>query len=194
MKIVRAFLTLLFIFLIYTLPVGAQDEPAAAWQVTRFDITTALPSNERALTARAQLTVRNVGRGPGTNLTLRISPKAEVKAASVGDATATFRAGDIRNELQLVRLTLPGAVAPGASVNVALDYRLPLSGNTGFAALSPAGSQFLSQPSEPLSLWYPVHNTAASPRGADVAPVRLTINGASSETVISSGKMSGSSF
>ncbi|HJU54332.1 MAG TPA: hypothetical protein VJ715_07170, partial [Pyrinomonadaceae bacterium] len=194
MKIVRAFLTLLFISLIYTLPVAAQDEPAAAWQVTRFDITTTLPTNERALTARAQLTVRNVGRGPGTSLTLRISPKAEVKAASVGEATATFRAGDIRNELQLVRLTLPGAVAPGASVNVALDYRLPLSGNTGFAALSPAGSQFLPQPSEPLSLWFPVHSTAASPRGADAAPVRLTINGVNNETVISSGKMSGSSF
>lgn len=176
------------------LPVAAQDEPAAAWQVTRFDITTTLPANERALTAHAQLTLRNVGRGPGSSLTLRISPKAEVKAASVGDATATFRADDIRNELRLVRLTLPGGVAPGASVNVALDYRLPLSGNTGYAALSPAGSQFLPQTSEPLSLWYPVHSTAASPRGADVAPVRLTINGANSETVISSGKMSGSSF
>ena len=191
---VRAFLFLLFISLIYTLPASAQDEPTAAWQVTRFDITATVPANERALTARAQLSVRNVGRGPGTSLTLRISPKAEIKAASVGDATATFRAGDIRNELQQVRLTLPAAVAPGASVNVALDYRLPLSGNTGYAALSPVGSQFFSQPTEPLSLWYPAHSTAASPRGPDVAPVRLTINGAGNDTVISSGKASGSSF
>ncbi|HYG82821.1 MAG TPA: tetratricopeptide repeat protein [Pyrinomonadaceae bacterium] len=194
MNIVRAFLFLLFISLLYTLPAAAQDEPTAAWQVTRFDITTTVPANERALAARAQLAVRNVGRGPGSSLTLRISPKAEVKAASVGDATATFRAGEIRNELQLVRLTLPAAVAPGASVNVALDYRLPLSGNTGYAALSPAGSQFLPQPTEPLSHWYPAHSTAASPRGPDVAPVRLTINGAGGDTVISSGKASGSSF
>ncbi|HEY0377155.1 MAG TPA: tetratricopeptide repeat protein [Pyrinomonadaceae bacterium] len=194
MNIARAFLTLFFISLIYALPAAAQDEPNAAWQVTRFDVTATLPTNERALTARAQLTVRNVGRGPGTSLTLRISPKAEVKAASVGDATATFRGGDIRNELQLVRLTLPVAVAPGASVNVALDYRLPLSGNTGYAALSPTGSQFLTQSTEPLSLWYPTHSTAASPRGPDVAPVRLTINGAGNDTVISSGKAGGSGF
>src|SRR5215210_4540806 len=121
MKLFRTFLILSFISLVCSIPPAhAQDEQTAAWRVTRFDITASVPSaNERALTARAQLTVRNVGRGAGSSLTLRINPKAEIKAASVEGATATFRAGDVRNDLQLVRLTLPVAVPPGASVNVA---------------------------------------------------------------------------
>src|SRR5215207_9169594 len=96
MNTVRAFLTLFFISLIYTLPAAAQEEPAAAWQVSGFDITAQLPAaGERALTARALVTVRNVGRAAGTSVTLRISPKAEVKAVRVGESVATFKAGDI---------------------------------------------------------------------------------------------------
>ncbi|MBA2734720.1 MAG: hypothetical protein H0U54_17805 [Acidobacteria bacterium] len=190
MKIFRTSLILLFISLIYSIAV-AQDEPTAAWQVTKFDITASVPAaNDRALTARALLTVRNIGRGAGSSLTLRINPKAEIKAASIGNATATFRAGDIRNELQLVRITLPTPVAPNTSVSVTLDYRLPVADNSGLAALSPAGSQFL-----PLSFWYPVHSSIASPRGADVAPIRLTINGVGSEQqVVSSGRGNGPAF
>ena len=189
MKILRTFLILSFIFLLCSIAL-AQDEPTAAWQVTKFDITaTVPPAGERALTARALLTVRNTGRGAGSSLTLRINPKAEIKAATVSDATATFRAGDVRNDLQLVRLTLPAPVAPGASINVALDYRLPVAENTGLAALSPTGSQFL-----PLSYWYPVHNSLASPRGVDVAPHRLTVSNAGGEMVVTSGRGSGSSF
>ncbi|HKR02795.1 MAG TPA: tetratricopeptide repeat protein [Pyrinomonadaceae bacterium] len=190
MKILRPFLALSFCLLAATLNARAQDEPTAAWQITSFDITANAPAaTERALTARAQLTVRNVGRASGSTLTLRLSPKAEIKAASVGGSTATFRAGDIRNDLQLVRVTLPTPVAPGATLSVALDYRLPIGENSGLAAISPAGSQFL-----PLSLWYPAHNVVASPRGADVAPLRLTINGAGGDTVVSAGKANGSSF
>lgn len=189
MKIFCTFLIL--VSLIYSTPAArAQDEPTAAWQVTRFDITASVPvAGERALAARAQLVVRNVGRGAGSSLTLRINPKAEIKGASIGEATATFRAGDIRNDLQLVRLTLPTPVAPGATISVALDYRLPVAENSGLASLAPAASQFL-----PLSYWYPVHNSVASLRGVDIAPVRLTINGASNETALSTGKASGSSF
>jgi tetratricopeptide (TPR) repeat protein len=168
----------------------AQDEPAAAWQVTKFDITANVASaGERALTARALLTLRNVGRGAGTTVTLRINPKAEVKAATVAGASATFRAGDVRNDLQLIRVTLPAAVAPGGSVTVGVDYRLPVADNTGLAALSPTYSQFL-----PLSNWYPVNSSLASPRGVDVAPVRLTVNSTSGETVIASGRGGGSTF
>lgn len=189
MKIFRTFLILTFICLIFA-KAGAQDEPSAAWLVTRFDITaTVPPATERALTARSILTIRNIGRGAGSSLTLRISPKAEIKAVTAGDATATFRAGDVRNDLQLVRVTLPAAVAPGASINIALDYRLPVAENTGLAALSPAGSQFL-----PLSNWYPVHSSLASPRGVDVAPLRLTVNNAGGDMVVASGRGSGSTF
>jgi hypothetical protein len=191
MKTFRTFLLLTFIFLIYSTSAAlAQDEPTAAWQITRFDITASIPAaNERALTARAQLSARNIGRGAGSSLTLRINPKAEIKAATVGDGAATFRAGDIRNDLQLVRITLPTPVAPNASINVSLDYRLPVAENSGLAALSPAGNQFL-----PLSFWFPVHSSIASVRGADVAPIRLTVNGASGEQVVSSGRGNGPTF
>jgi hypothetical protein len=190
MKIFRALLALSFLLTCLTRSTPAQDEPTAAWQVTRFDITATLPPQpERALTARALLTVRNVGRGTGTSIILRINPKAEIRAAVAGDATATFRAGDIRNDLQLVRVALPVPVAPGASINVALDYRLPLTENSGLAALSPVGSQFL-----PLSYWYPLHSSIASPRGADVARLRLTVNGAGTDTVIASGRGTGQTF
>jgi hypothetical protein len=191
MKILRTFLILSIFSLIFLVTVAhAQDEPTAAWQITKFDITASVPSAaERALTARALLTVRNIGRGAGTSLTLRISPKAEIKAATINDATATFRAGDVRNDLQLVRVTVPVPVAPGASINVALDYRLPVTENTGLAALSPTGSQFL-----PLSNWYPVHSGLASVRGGDVAPLRLTVNNAGGDMVVASGRGSGSTF
>jgi hypothetical protein len=191
MKTFCTILLFTFIFLIYSTPAAlAQDEPTAAWQITRFDITASIPAaNERALTARAQMTARNIGRGAGSSLTLRINPKAEIKGATVGDATATFRAGDIRNDLQLVRITLPTPVAPNASINVSLDYRLPVAENSGLAALSPAGNQFL-----PLSFWFPVHSSIASVRGADVAPIRLTVNGASGEQVVSSGRGTGPAF
>lgn len=189
MKILRTFLILTFICLGFA-KAGAQDEPSAAWQVTKFDITaTVPPAGERALTARALLTIRNIGRGAGTSLTLRINPKAEIKAATANNGTATFRAGDVRNDLQLVRITLPAAVAPGASINVGLDYRLPVAENTGLAALSPAGSQFL-----PLSNWYPVHSSLASPRGVNVAPLRLTVNNAGGEMVVAPGRGTGASF
>jgi tetratricopeptide (TPR) repeat protein len=70
---------------------------------------------------------------------------------------------------------------------VTLDYRLPLETNTGLAAVSPAGSQFL-----PLSFWYPQYNTQFSIRGADVAPFRLSVTLPAGMQVVSSGKVAGS--
>jgi len=91
--------------------------------------------------------------------------------------------------LQQVSLTLAAPVPPGSSVNVALDYRLPVTANTGLAAVSPEGAQFL-----PLSGWYPSPNSQFAIRGADTAPVRLTVNAPGGETVLSSGTATGASF
>ncbi|MDT4969825.1 MAG: hypothetical protein QOJ64_4562 [Acidobacteriota bacterium] len=190
MKTVRTLLNLVLFLLAFYVPVlRAQDEAAPVWQINKFDITVNASQSERALSVRAQLTAQNIGRGAGSTITLRISPKAEIKAASVGGAVATFRMGEVRNDLQLVRISLPGSTAPGGVVNVTLDYRLLVNENSGLAALSPLGSQFL-----PLSYWYPAHNIATSQRGADTAPMRITINGASGNTIIASGKGSGSTF
>jgi tetratricopeptide (TPR) repeat protein len=170
---------------------GAQEEARAAWQVTRFDINASVGQAERALTSRASLTARNVGRGAGSTLTLRINSKAEIKSATVNNAQVNFRPTPERQgNLQRITINLPAPVQPEGVINVVVEYRLPVTENTGLGAISQLGAQFL-----PLSFWYPTPNTAFSLRGADTAPFRLTVNaGGANETIVSSGKLSGGAF
>jgi tetratricopeptide (TPR) repeat protein len=162
----------------------AQDEPRAAWQVSNFDITVNNPGADRQLNARAVVSLRNVGRGAGSTLSLRINAKAEVKSVTIGGASATFRATpETRGGAQRFTITLPAAIPPNENVNATVEYNLPVPENSGVAALSPIGSQFL-----PSSLWYPSPNTPFAVRGADYATFRLTVNGANA---ISSGVESG---
>jgi tetratricopeptide (TPR) repeat protein len=189
----RKLILILTLLLLMTAHARAQEEARAAWQVVRFDVTATLPATtatERALTARTVVSARNIGAGAGRTLTLRLNAAAEIKSATVGDASAQFFArAESRTGLQQVTVTLPVPVASGASVNVALDYRLPVAANTGLMALSPEGSQFL-----PLSGWYPAPNSQFALRGADTAPVRLTVNAAGGEMVVSAGQATGASF
>ena len=180
----KSVLVIIFVCLlcVFGLPfsVRAQDEPRAAWQVTNFDITVNNPGVEPSLNARAVVSLRNVGRGAGSTLSLRINSKAEIKSVTVGGATAAFRSTpETRGGAQRFTITLPAAIAPNDSVSATVEYRLPLTENSGLAALSPVASQFL-----PLSLWFPSPNTPLAVRGADYAPFRLTVNGANA---ISSG-------
>ncbi|HVF51121.1 MAG TPA: tetratricopeptide repeat protein [Pyrinomonadaceae bacterium] len=172
----------------------AQDATAvAAWQVTRYDITANVDTSnagERALTARASLAARNVGQGVGRTFTFRLSPSAEVKAATAGDAPAQFvTREEARTKLRQVTVTLPAAVAPSGTVNVSLEYRLPVATNSGLNAISAEGAQFL-----PLSFWYPTPNTQFAPRGADTAPMRLTVTSAGGEKVVTSGQLNGATY
>jgi tetratricopeptide (TPR) repeat protein len=184
---------LVFILLPASTHTRAQEEARPVWQVVRFDVTATLPAataTDRALTARASLSARNVGTGAGRTMTLRLNSAAEIKSATAGDASAQYSArAEARTGLQQVSLTLPAAVPPGSAVNVALDYRLPVSANTGLAAISPEGAQFL-----PLSGWYPSPNSPFAVRGADTAPVRLTVNAAGGDTVLASGTAAGATF
>lgn len=171
-KFVFARLTL-FLFVAVLLPHGgfAQDEARALWQVTNFDVTVNSLA-ERALNARAVLTLRNVGRGAGSTLTLRINSKAEIKNVNIGNATASYRSQpEPRGNAQRLTIVLPGSIAANESVVATVEYRLPVEQNSGLAAISPVGSQFL-----PSSLWYPMPNTSFAVRGADYAPFRLTVN------------------
>ncbi|HUS10007.1 MAG TPA: hypothetical protein VMZ30_06030, partial [Pyrinomonadaceae bacterium] len=162
------------------LTICAQEEARAAWLVTHFDVTVRDPGVERALNARAIVSLRNVGRGAGSTLSLRINSKAEIKSVSIGNATAAYRSTpEPRGGAQRVTITLPAAIASNESVSATVEYSLPVPENSGLTAISPLGSQFL-----PLSLWYPSANTPFAVRGADYAPFRLTVTGA---TAISSG-------
>jgi tetratricopeptide (TPR) repeat protein len=172
----------LCLFLGLRLPIGnlAQEEARAVWQVGNFDITVNSLGAERALNARAVLTLRNIGRGSGSTLTLRINSKTEIKSVTVGSAMANYRSlPEPRGGAQRLTITLPSSIAANESVVATVEYRLPVEENSGLAAISPVSSQFL-----PLSLWYPTANTAFAVRGADYAPFRLTVNGANA---ISSG-------
>jgi hypothetical protein len=101
-----------------------------------------------------------------------MNSKASVKAVTISGAATSFRPGtEPRGDLQKIEITLPAPVAPNGSVKAAVSYILPVESNSGLAAISPIGSQFL-----PLSFWYPMPNTPYSVRGADTAPFHLTIN------------------
>jgi hypothetical protein len=177
-EITKFVLSLLCLTLLLTVPVHAQEEARAAWQVTNFDISVPNLGSERALNARAALTVRNIGRGSGSTLTLRINAKAEIKSITIGAATAVYRSQpEPRGGGQRVIITLPNAVAANESITATVEYRLPVEDNAGAAAISPVGTQF-----RPSSMWYPAPNTAIAVRGPDYAPFRLTVNGANAIT------------
>lgn len=158
----------------------AQEEARAAWQITNFDVTANVQQAERTLNVVAILSATNVGRGTGSSFTFRITNKAVIKSVMVGSATATFRTvPETYGNLHRVTTTLTNAVASGGLLVLNISYSLPVESNTGLAAISPIGSQFL-----PPSFWYPAPNTPFTVRGADTAPMHLVVNGAS---VISSG-------
>jgi hypothetical protein len=191
----RKLIFIIALLLIPTSPAHAQEEARAAWQVLRFDVTATLPAatataNERALMALAVVNAKNIGAGTGRTLTLRLNALAEIKSARVGDASAQYYArAESRTGLQQVTVTLPAAVATGGTVSVTLEYRLPVAANTALVSLSPEGAQFL-----PLSGWYPSPNSQFALRGADTAPLRLTVNAAGGEMVVSAGQATGASF
>lgn len=177
MKIIASLLAVVFLF---ATAVFAQDEARAAWQITNFDITANVQQPERVLGVVAILNAANVGRGTGTSFTFRIAAKAVIKSVTAGGATANYRSvAESYGNLQRITVTLPASVASGGALAINISYSVPVESNSGLAAISPLGSQFL-----PLSFWYPTPNTPFTLRGADTAPVRLTVNGTN---VISSG-------
>jgi tetratricopeptide (TPR) repeat protein len=171
----------LFFLLLILLPnATAQEEPRAAWQLTKFDLAANVLQAERALSVVAVLTIKNVGRAAGTGMTVRLNSKATIKSVSANGAAATFRAlPESKGNMQRVTFPLPTPVPANTAFTLSVDYRLPVESNTGLEAISPIGSQF-----QPLSIWYPMLNTPSTVRGADTAPFRLKVEGAN---VISSG-------
>lgn len=152
---------------------SAQDEARAAWQIASYDINASVVQAERSLAATTTVVIKNVGKAPGTGLTLRISSKAKIKSVTANGASITPHAlPDQRPNLQRVNITLPAAVQPNSSISLTFDYRLPVDNNSGLETISPIGSQF-----RPESFWYPVLNTPYTIRGIDTAPYKVHIDG-----------------
>ena len=175
--------TLFLLTLLVCLLVTAQAQTPAAppvWQVNSFDVNATVQQAERTLSVVATINATNVGGSATRTLTVRLNNKATVKTITAGGATATFRPGaETKGDLQRYEISLPSSAAPGTPMTVSLTYTLPVENNSGLAAISPIGTQFL-----PLSFWYPMPNTPYSVRGGDTAPFKLTVNLAN---VVSSG-------
>ena len=197
MKKIRVARVLLLIVCSLPFTVARAQQPAdgaPAWQVLQYDINVnagGAAGAERMLVARAVLTVRNVGTGAGRTLTVRIGPDAKIESASVGSDTARLTLGkDARTKLQTAQLALPANIPPGGTLTAGFDYRIPVAENSGVASVSSEGLQFL-----PLSNWYPTPNTPLAPRGADYAPMHLTVSGlANGDAGISTGKATSGGF
>jgi hypothetical protein len=179
----KTFLSLI-LFLCVCAHVGAQTPVPVIWQINSFDVAANVQQAERVVNVVATLNATNVGGSAGRTLTVRLNAKAKVASVAVAGAAATFRPGTER-DLQKIEIGLPSSVAPSASTSVTVTYSLPVESNSGLAAISPIGTEFL-----PLSFWYPMPNTPYTVRGADTAPFHLTVN---LPNVVSSGVEKGAS-
>lgn len=187
-----------FVFLLFVLFISAfaQDESRASktWEVQKYNINATLPAteNDRYLSVKAILNLKNVSSAAASRLTLRISPSADISSVKVNDTTADFTKGEEKiggnRNLQRIIVRVP-SIQAGASFSISVDYKLKVEENSGLNALSPVSSQFL-----PLSFWYPTPNSWYFTRGADFASLRLQVNSATGETVIAPGFPNGNTF
>ena len=172
----------------------AQEATAATWQVDKYDLAVTLPSGERerTISVLANLSLKNVSGRGATQLTLRMSPAAEVASIKVNgtliEAARTEQTVTGTTTLQNRRARIPN-VAPGASISVAVDYKLLVKDNTSLASLSPNGVRML-----PLAFWYPTPNSWFYVRGADAAPTRIQVTGALGSGSVSTGTLTAGAF
>jgi tetratricopeptide (TPR) repeat protein len=195
MKIFQSAIFFAFLLVTLSLPSYSQGDSRVSktWEVQKYDVTATLPTVEtdRYLNTKAVLTLKNASSSPASNLTLRISPNAEISAVKVNNSAADFTKGEEKiGNGTLQRIVLRGVSTPaGGNVSVEVNYKLKVAENSGLNALSPNGAQLL-----PLSFWYPTPNSWYFARGADFAPVRLQIVAPNGQTVVSSGIQSANSF
>jgi tetratricopeptide (TPR) repeat protein len=179
MRILFSLLLCLVFALDWSTTAQTQVAPAL-WQVDSFDLAVNVQQAERQLGVVATLKATNVGGSPGRTFTIKLHSKAKISSVTVNGAPSTFRAGsDPRGDLMRAEVSLTSAASPNTTATLVVNYTLPIESNSGNAAISPVGTQFL-----PLSIWYPTPNTQYTLRGADTAPFRVSVN---LPNVVSSG-------
>jgi len=181
-------LMLCLAFAIHSSTTAQPPVAPALWQVDSFDLAVNVQQAERQLGVVATLKATNIGGSPGRTFTIKLHSKAKINSVTVNGAAATFRPGnEARGDLLRAEVALINAANPNTSATLVVNYTLPIESNSGTAAISPVGTQFL-----PLSIWYPTPNTPYTLRGSDTAPFRLSVN---LPNVLSSGidKSSGGS-
>lgn len=186
-------LSVLFLLCVASASGQSDNRIAATWQVVSYDISASLPAseNERNLTAKATIRVRNVTERPATSLTLRINQNAEITSASVNGSNIDASKSQERlgsATLQRIAMRVP-AVPAGGELTAVVDYKIPVADNTGVSSISPVASHFL-----PLSFWYPTPNSWFFARGADYAPFKIRLTAPAGLTSISAGSESAGVF
>lgn len=183
------------IAIFFILSAFGQDDTrvSATWQVQKYDISVTLPpaETERYVGIRAKVEARNVSSRPASTMTLRISPSAEISSVSVNGTSVDFSKREEKigtGSLQQLVVRIP-TVPPAASTAIEVAYRLSVKDNSGLAAISSTGSQFL-----PLSYWYPTPNSWFFARGADYAPTRIQVTPGAGQSAISSGTEAAGAF
>jgi hypothetical protein len=187
---------LIFVFAAFAGTVLAQVDTRAVptWEVEKYELSVTLPTVEtdRAFSARALLSLKNISGKNASSLTLRISPSADVSAININGSAADFSKSEEKSgsggSLQRIAIRIPG-LASGSELNASVDYKLTVKENSGLGSITPVGSQFL-----PMSFWYPTPTSWFYARGADFAPFILKVTGPSGSTFVSSGVASGGKF
>jgi hypothetical protein len=168
----------------------AQVGASATWRVQKYDLDVNIQNEQRTLTSRAVVTVKNVSASPATSLTFRISPSAEVSSLKINDSTSEFSKSEEKlGSGTIQRISTRFASVPaGGTVTAVVDYKLAVKDNSGLSVISPVGSQML-----PLAFWYPTPNSWFFSKGADAAPVHIKVN-AAGMTIAASGTDSAGGF
>lgn len=191
----RKFAPATFLIVCFCFGLVAQSESrvSATWKVVKYDLAVTLPQGgaDRTLPIVAKLDVTNVSTRPASTMTLRISPAADISAIAVNGTSQDFTKREEKTgtgSLQQAVVRMP-SVAPNGRVSVSVTYRLNVKDNSGLASISQSGYQFL-----PLSFWYPTPNSWFFARGADYAPVQLSVKGPSEISVVAPGSLNGAVF
>ena len=141
-------------------------------EVEKYNVNVRVDVTQNALDVRAAVTITNLAQTPKPKLYFRLAKSAKVSAATVGGAPAQFELTEDRRvtTLNQVALTPRNAVAPGASAEVEVSYRLEAAESSPLLAVY-AGEVLVV----PETTWVPMPWTHFTLYGPATAPFTLSV-------------------